>query len=199
MTLGTAARGSGLSPYEHAGQSLRLYPCGSPDRCPCPGEPRGSREAMQVDVIVDRCVGIDLSKADAKVCLRTPGGRRDQQVRTYSTMTAGLHALADWLVCEQVELVVIEATSSYWFSIYEVLEDRGLSVQIVNPRQFKNTPGRRKSDVIDCVWLCKLAECGLLSPSFVPPKDIRRLRQLTRYRSALITARGSESQRLEKL
>ena len=152
-----------------------------------------------MDVIVDRCVGIDLSKADAKVCLRTPGGRRDQQVRTYSTMTAGLHALADWLVCEQVELVVIEATSSYWFSIYEVLEDRGLSVQIVNPRQFKNTPGRRKSDVIDCVWLCKLAECGLLSPSFVPPKDIRRLRQLTRYRSALITARGSESQRLEKL
>jgi transposase len=155
-----------------------------------------------MDVIVDRCVGIDLSKADAKVCLRTPGarrGKRDQQVRTYSTMTTDLHALADWLVCEQVELVVIEATSSYWFSVYELLEDRGLTVQIVNPRQFKSTPGRRKSDVIDCVWLCKLAECGLLSPSFVPPKDIRRLRQLTRYRSALITARGSESQRLEKL
>src|SRR5438445_1324210 len=157
---------------------------------------------MRMDVIVDRCVGIDLSKADAKVCLRTPGarrGKRDQQVRTYSTMTAALHTLGDWLVCEQVELVVIEATSSYWFCVYEVLEERGLSVQIVNPRQFKSTPGRRKSDVIDCVWLCQLAECGLLSPSFVPPKDIRRLRQLTRYRSALIAARGSESQRLEKL
>jgi transposase len=67
-----------------------------------------------MDVIVDRCVGIDLSKADAKVCLRTPAqrrGRRDQQVRTYSTMTAGLHALADWLRCEQAELVVMEATS----------------------------------------------------------------------------------------
>jgi transposase len=103
-----------------------------------------------MDVIVDRCVGIDLSKADAKVCLRTPGvrrGRREQQVRTFSTMTADLHALADWLVCEPVDLVVIEATSSYWFSIFEVLEDRGLTVQIVNPRQFKNTPGRRKSDL----------------------------------------------------
>jgi transposase len=155
-----------------------------------------------MDVIVDRCVGIDLSKADAKVCLRTPSdrrGRREQQVRTFSTMSADLHTLADWLVCEQVELVVIEATSSYWFNVYEVLEDRGLTVQIVNPRQFKNTPGRRKSDVIDCVWLCKLAECGLLTPSFVPPRDIRRLRQLTRYRSALITARAAESQRLEKL
>jgi transposase len=75
-----------------------------------------------MDVIVDRCVGIDLSKADAKVCLRTPGarrGKRDQQVRTYSTMTADLHSLADWLVCEQADLVVIEATSSYWFSVYE--------------------------------------------------------------------------------
>jgi transposase len=155
-----------------------------------------------MDVIVDRCVGIDLSKADAKVCLRTPSerrGKRDQQVRTYSTMTAGLHSLADWLRCEQAELVVIEATSSYWFCVYEVLEDRGLNVMIVNPRQFKNTPGRRKSDVIDSVWLCKLAECGLLAPSFVPPKDIRRLRQLTRYRSALIAERGSQSQRLEKL
>jgi transposase len=102
-------------------------------------------------------------------------------------------------VCEQVELVVIEATSSYWFCVYEVLEDRGLNVVIVNPRQFQNTPGRRKSDVIDCVWLCKLAECGLLAASFVPPKDIRRLRQLTRYRTTLVVDRGSESQRLEKL
>lgn len=155
-----------------------------------------------MDVIVDRCVGIDLSKADAKVCLRTPGdrrGRREQRVRTFSTMTADLHALADWLVCEQAELIVIEATSSYWFNVFEILEHRKLNVEIVNPRQFKNTPGRRKSDVIDCVWLCKLAECGLLAPSFVPPKDIRRLRQLTRYRTALIVARGSESQRLEKL
>jgi transposase len=96
-------------------------------------------------------------------------------------------------------VVVIEATSSYWFCVSEVLEDRGSNVMIVNPRQFKNTPGRRKSDVIDCVWLCKLAECGLLAPSFVPPKDIRRLRQLTRYRSALVADRASESQRLEKL
>jgi len=96
-----------------------------------------------MDVIIDRCVGIDLSKADAKVCLRTPSerrGKRAQQVRTFSAMTVGLHALADWLVCEQVELVVIEATSSYWFCVYEVLEDRGLTVVAVNPRQFKNTP-----------------------------------------------------------
>jgi transposase len=157
---------------------------------------------MRMDVIVDRCVGIDLSKGDAKVCLRTPGarrGKRDQLVRTYTTMTASVHELADWLRCEQVDLVVIEATSSCWFSVYEVIEDRGLNVVIVNPRQFKNTPGRRKSDVIDCVWLCKLAECGLLAPSFVPPKDIRRLRQLTRYRSVLVADRGSQSQRLEKL
>jgi transposase len=157
---------------------------------------------MGLDVIIDRCAAIDLSKGDAKVCLRTPGegrARRAQEVRTFTTMTGQVHALADWLVCQSVELVTIEATSSYWFNVFEVLEDRGLNVQIAGPRQFKNTPGRRKSDVIDCVWLSKLTECGLLSASFVPPQQIRQLRQLTRYRSTLITSRGSEAQRLEKL
>lgn len=88
-----------------------------------------------MDVIIARCAAIDLSKGDAEVCLRVPGEgrtRRAQEVRTFTTMTGQVHALADWLVCQSVELVTIEATSSYWFAVFEVLEERGLNVQIVN-------------------------------------------------------------------
>jgi transposase len=152
-----------------------------------------------VDVLHDRCAALDVSKKDVKVCLRTPGKRRNQrhtEVRTFSTMTNLLLAMRDWLVAERVTLVVMEATGDYWRSPYYLLED-ALNVVLINAKQTKALPGR-KTDVADSVWLAQLAECGLLRASFVPPEPIRELRDLTRYRTVLTTERTREAARLEK-
>lgn len=152
-----------------------------------------------VDVLHDRCAALDVSKKDVKVCLRTPGARRNErhtEVRTFSTMTNPLLAMRDWLVAEQVTLVVMEATGDYWRSPYYLLED-ALNVVLINANQAKALPGR-KTDVADSVWLASLAECGLLRASFVPPEPIRQLRDLTRYRSVLTAERTREASRLEK-
>jgi transposase len=152
-----------------------------------------------VDVLHDRCAGLDISKRDVKACLRSPGTRRNQrrsEVRTFATTTNDLLALRDWLVTEQVSLVVMEGTGDYWRAPYYLLED-ALNVELVNARQVKAMPGR-KTDVADSVWLAQLAECGLLRASFVPPEPIRQLRDLTRYRTVLAEERTREAQRLEK-
>jgi transposase len=152
-----------------------------------------------VDVLHDRCAALDVSKKDVKVCLRTPGKRRNQrhtEFRTFSTMTNPLLAMRDWLVAERVTLVVMEATGDYWRSPYYLLED-ALNVVLINAKQAKALPGR-KTDVADSVWLAQLAECGLLRASFVPPEPIRELRDLTRYRTVLTTERTREAARLEK-
>ncbi|SCL24929.1 IS110 family transposase [Micromonospora inyonensis] len=152
-----------------------------------------------MDVLHDRCAGLDISKRDVKACLRTPGTRRNQrrsEVRTFATTTNDLLALRDWLVAEQVSLVVMEGTGDYWRAPYYLLED-ALNVELVNARQVKAMPGR-KTDVADAVWLAQLAECGLLRASFVPPEPIRQLRDLTRYRTVLTEERTREAQRLEK-
>ena len=152
-----------------------------------------------MDVLHDRCAALDVSKAEVTVCLRTPGKRRNTrhtEVRTFTTMTNALLAMRDWLVAERVSLVVMEATGDYWRPPFYLLED-GLNVELVNARHVKAMPGR-KSDVADSVWLCQLAECGLLRASFVPPEPIRQLRDLTRYRQVLLEERTREAQRLEK-
>ena len=152
-----------------------------------------------MDVLHDRCAALDVSKRDVKVCLRTPGRRRNQrhtEVRTFATTTNDLLAMRDWLVAEQVSLVVMEGTGDYWRPPYYLLED-ALNVELVNARQVKAMPGR-KTDVADSVWLAQLAECGLLRASFVPPEPIRQLRDLTRYRTVLGEERTREAQRLEK-
>jgi len=138
-----------------------------------------------MDVLHDRCAALDVSKKDVKVCVRTPGARRNQrhtEVRTYATMTN--------------PLVVMEATGDYWRSPYYLLED-ALNVVLINAKQAKALPGR-KTDVADSVWLASLAECGLLRASFVPPEPIRQLRDLTRYRTVLTAERTREASRLEK-
>lgn len=152
-----------------------------------------------MDVLHDRCAALDVSKRDVKVCLRTPGRRRDQrhtEVRTFTTTTNELLAVRDWLVAERVSLVVMEATGDYWRAPYYLLED-AVNVELINARQAKAMPGR-KTDVADAVWLAQLAECGLLRASFVPPQPIRQLRDLTRYRSELAAEGTREAQRLEK-
>jgi len=153
-----------------------------------------------MEVIHPRCAGVDVSKRDAKVCVRVAGaGRRgaSSTVTTWGAVTSQVLALRDHLIQEQVTLVVMEATGDYWKPFYFLLED-GLSVMLVNARHVKNMPGR-KSDVSDAAWLADLGAHGLVRGSFVPPAPIRQLRDLTRTRTAITRERGREVQRLEKL
>ena len=147
-----------------------------------------------------RCAGIDVSKRDAKVCVRIAGGGRrgaTSTVTTWGAFTNQILALRDHLIEAQVTLVVMEATGDYWKPFYFLLED-GLNVMLVNARHVKNMPGR-KSDVSDAAWLADLGAHGLVRGSFVPPAPIRQLRDLTRTRTAITRERGREVQRLEKL
>lgn len=153
-----------------------------------------------MDVLHDRCAGLDIGKKDLKACVRAPNptGRRSrrQEIRTYATTTNALLELRDWLIEQQVTLVVLEATGDYWRGVYYLLEDT-LNVMLVNAAHAKGLPGR-KTDVSDSAWLAQLGECGLLRASFVPPEPVRHLRDLTRYRTTLTVERSREAQRLEK-
>ena len=155
-----------------------------------------------MEVVHVRCAGLDVSKKDAKVCVRIAGaGRRKttETVTTWSSMTNQVFALREHLVAEQVTCVVMEATGNYWKPFYYLLEDLpGVEVMLVNARHVKNLPGR-KSDVSDATWLAQLGAHGLVRASFVPPEPIRVLRDLTRARTAITRERGRETQRLEKL
>lgn len=152
-----------------------------------------------MEVVHERCAGIDIGKADVKVCVRVPGPgkRRRKEVRTYSTMTRDLLAMRDWLLAEGITVVGMEATGSYWKPVFYLLEN-DIETWLLNARHMKSVPGR-KTDVADSEWICKMVEHGLVRPSFVPPPEIRRLRDLTRYRTEVIRERTREAQRLEKL
>ncbi|MGH4001731.1 MAG: IS110 family transposase, partial [Pseudonocardiaceae bacterium] len=114
-------------------------------------------------------------------------------------MTRALSVMGDWLAGLGVTRVVMEATSDYWKPPFYVLEAAGFDVWLVNARDVKHLPGRPKTDKLDAVWLCKVAERQMLRPSFVPPEPIRQLRDLTRYRVDLVGERGREKNRVEKL
>src|SRR5215213_1728532 len=152
--------------------------------------------------LVERVCAIDIGKAGLVACVRvshdTTPGRRVQEVREYSTTTPALLGLADWLRCQQVELVAMEATSDYWKPVFYLLEAEGFACWLLNARHVKNVPGRPKTDKLDAVWLAKVVERGMCRPSFVPPAPIRRLRDLTRYRRTLIRERTREKQRVEQ-
>jgi len=152
-----------------------------------------------MDTVVERCCGLDVHKDTVVACVRTPGegGERHQEVRTFGTTTASLLALRDYLVEQRVSLAGMESTGVYWKCVYYVLED-ALECWLLNARHLNNVPGR-KTDVGDAAWICQLVEHGLVRPSFVPPKPIRELRNLTRYRKAQIDERCREIQRLDKV
>jgi transposase len=155
---------------------------------------------LLVDVLIERCAGIDIGKDEVVACVRTPapGGRgRRKQTRTFSTFTGSLEAMADWFTGEGVTEIAMEATGSYWKPVWYVLEDRSFGLKLVNAHHVKILPGR-KSDVLDAEWLAELLEHGLLRGSFVPPPVIRELRDLTRYRKRLIQTHTSECQRIQK-
>lgn len=154
-----------------------------------------------MEVVHARCAGLDISKKDAKVCVRVAGaGRRKtvETVTTWGSMTNQVLALRDHLVAERVTCAVMEATGDYWKPFYYLLEDAGFEVMLVNARHVKNLPGR-KTDVSDATWLAQLGAHGLVRGSFVPPVPIRQLRDLTRARTAITRERGRQAQRLEKL
>ena len=151
-----------------------------------------------MDVIVERPAALDVHKSQVTACVRVPGadGARRSEVVEFSTMVGGLLTLRDWLKAHGVTQVAMEATGVYWKPVWAVLEE-DFELLLVNARYVKNLPGR-KTDVKDAEWLCQLLEAGLLRASFVPPKPIRALRQLTRYRKAQIKERQREANRLHK-
>jgi len=151
-----------------------------------------------MDRLIERCAGLDVHKATVTACVRVPGetGGRHQDIRTFSTTTAGLLTLRDWLQSYGVTLVGMESTGIYWRPVYYLLED-DFTCWLLNAQHLRNVPGR-KTDVADSAWICQLVEHGLVRPSFVPPREIRELRDLTRYRKAQIQERTREAQRLEK-
>ena len=155
-----------------------------------------------MDVIHPRCAGLDISKKDAKVCVRINGaGRRKttETVTTFGATTRQIMSLREHLAAQQVTCAVMEATGDYWKPFYYLLEDLpGMVVMLVNARHVKNLPGR-KTDVADATWLAQLGAHGRVRGSFVPPAPIRQLRDLTRTRTAVTRERTREIQRLEKL
>ncbi|MHA7292015.1 IS110 family RNA-guided transposase [Arthrobacter sp. MDT3-24] len=152
-----------------------------------------------MDIVHERTAGMDISKLDAKVCVRVPGARAGtytSTVTTWGSTTGQILELRDFLEREHVTTVVMEATSDYWKPFFYLFEET-LPVMLVNARAARNIPGR-KTDVSDAAWLAQLAAHGLLRASFVPPEPIRDLRDLTRARSIATRDRTREIQRLEK-
>jgi transposase len=153
--------------------------------------------------VVERVAAVDVAKASGMVCTRVPHpsrpGKRVSRVWEVGATTGAIIQLGEQLVGLGIERVTVESTSDYWRGFYYLLEAAGLGVQLVNARDVKNVPGRPKTDRLDAVWLAKLTERGMLRPSFVPPAEIRQLRDYTRLRVDLTHERTRYWQRLEKL
>jgi transposase len=151
-----------------------------------------------MEAIIERCCGIDVHKKTIVACLMTgqPHEKPKTTIKTFSTMTRDLLACRDWLVAEGCTQVAMESTGVYWKPVFNILED-SMEVILANARNVKNVPGR-KTDVKDCQWIAQLLRHGLIAGSFIPPKPIRELRDLTRYRQKLTQQRSSEINRLQK-
>jgi len=146
-----------------------------------------------MQIVHDICCGIDVHAKTVVACLIKEGHK---QTLTFSTMTADLLRLPDWLVAEGCTIIAIESTGVYWRPIFNILEG-SIEVLLVNARHVKAVPGR-KTDVKDCEWLADLLRHGLLKPSFIPPLEIRELRELTRYRQSLVREQVSVANRVQK-
>ncbi len=151
-----------------------------------------------METMIARCCGLDVHKAQVTACVRLLiDGAVREIVETFGTTTPDLLALRDWLKAHAATDVAMESTGVYWKCVYYMLEDE-FEVRLVNAAHIEHVPGR-KTDTIDAAWIAQLLSCGLLRGSFVPPKPIRRLRDLTRYRKALIEERSRAVNRLHEL
>jgi transposase len=150
-------------------------------------------EDEEHEQILERVAAVDVAKAAGMVCTRVPHqsrpGRRRTQVWQVDATTNAILELADHLAAERIEKVTLESTSDYWRIWFYLLEAAGLEVQLVRAQDVRQAPGRPKSDKLDCVWQAKCTERGLLRPSFVPPAEIRALRDYTRLRTDLTRER----------
>jgi transposase len=151
-------------------------------------------------VVLPICCGVDVHKKTLTACLLKTGasGEASQQLRVFRTVTGALQELAQWLVQEGCRHVAVESTGVYWKPAFNLLEKAGIEVVLVNAQHVKGVPGR-KADVKDAEWLATLLRVGLLRASFVPPKEVRELRDLTRYRTQVIRQRAQECNRIQKL
>lgn len=158
--------------------------------------------SVEQEMILSRVAGIDVAKASGMVCTRVPGsgpGRRVQRVWAVSADSSSILELGRALADAGIERVVMEATGVYWRPFFFLLEACGLECWLVNARDVKNVPGRPKTDKLDAVWLAKLNERGMLRASFIPPRPIRELRDLTRTRKTMVQERTRHKQRVEKI
>ena len=151
-----------------------------------------------MDVVYSKCAGLDVHKETVVACIMIrEGGKLRKEIRTFRTMTADLLVLHDWLQANGVTHVAMESTGVYWKPVFNLLEG-SFEVLLVNAAHIKGVPGR-KTDVKDSEWIADLLSHGLLKGSFIPPEDIRDLRDLTRYRKSLTDERVREINRLQKL
>lgn len=152
-----------------------------------------------MEVVVNRCAGLDVHKASVTATVRLPGrkGARREQTETFGTTVPQLMELAGWLAGLGVTVVAMESTGVYWKPVYFLLEE-DFDCWLLNARHMRNVPGR-KTDVGDSQWICRLVEHGLVRPSFVPPRPVRDLRDLTRQRRVLSEERSRAVQRLDKV
>ena len=184
-------RGTGECRFEHEPQIL--------NRSRFPSGGLLSQRRLMMRRIHDRVGGLDVHRDSVVACVELFDGRSVEiDKATFSTTAAGVRQLGEWLAEREVELVVMEATGVYWRPVFYGLEDRFEELWLVNAHHVKNVPGR-KTDMSDAEWLADVAAHGMVRPSFVPPPEIRGLRELTRYRKTQIRARSQEIQRLEKL
>jgi len=162
----------------------------------------GAEVAEDSTQVVEYAAAIDVAKGSGMVCTRVSGSRPDR--RRQAVWQAGatyreVIALMDHLRCQGIQRLVLESTSDYWRVWYYLAEAAGLEVWLVNARDVRHLPGRGKSDRLDCVWLCKLNERGMLRRSFVPPQPVRDLRALTRTRARLAQDQARHQARVEKI
>lgn len=153
-----------------------------------------------MQVVYERCAGLDVHQKTVVACVLVSGadGTVRDTVRTFSTMTADLARLSGWLREQQVACVALESTGVYWLPVFNLLEEEGHAVVLVNPQHMKAVPGH-KTDIADSKWLADLLRHGLLNASFIPPAAIRELREVTRYRTTLVRERSQEINRLQKV
>jgi transposase len=149
-----------------------------------------------MNVVYERCCGIDVHKKEIVCCLIT--GRSTGETRKFGTLTKNLKAMVSWLKESGCEIVAMESTGSYWKPLVNILELEGMEAMVVNAQHMKTIPGR-KTDVNDAEWIAKLLRHGLLQASFIPDRQQREYREITRYRNSRIEERAREKNRLQKM
>lgn len=149
-----------------------------------------------MEVVYERCCGIDVHKKIIVACFKVAG--KKQQLKEFGTMTQDIKDMVDWLQLEDCQMVAMESTGSYWKPLYNIMEVLGLDVMVVNASHIKNVPGR-KTDKKDAEWIAELLQHGLVKPSFIPDREHRELRELSRYRKSMVEERAREVNRLSKM